>query len=1304
MGVAAAPSNSRRQSVPFSSSAEVPPALSPANRSATPLMVQGIANVQSSNDLAAAADPPVRHTSPLKGATKQAMKKAATLSYQLPDAETEIQRLTQLQESLGRDLSKVAAEERPESVVLADWLQRNGDLALADLNLGESERTIADLALDEVTGLGRYVMRGDLKAWMDRVTEMERDTAATAGEWNRDDEKEVDAEMLDQVKLNVMRDMKRRKKRQTGLLAQMSKHLGYISDGRDFTVDTSFVTDDLDQLARVAEYVEEWHDYILRHGHLHRQVQEEYAQRLADAEGKKRTIARGFQSAAHTTGVRLTEAQLAQVLTAFYEQKQPPQLAAGGKAKERLQRQVVQGLQKEEGVALAQEGKRLRLQREIDALKLQVHGLSAALAVYEDDPQRRQDLVENMEKTNHVVHTVAEVLSRQRVAALEQAMAQMRERFVVMQRSYDASTALVAELSARNATMATQLGALTAAWDTFQRVKLEQEAERARIHGGQASDMQRMTATLTDLIGSTVATFSRVSAAVQLRATASVTMSHAIAGLSGASHAAVQAAAAAPKPAEASAMTPTQMAMANMFSPTNRRGTVTSLGNSPSAVLQPLALGDPSPSALRVSFSFNEDAAHDASASLPPPLTITEPEEDALLPQQACQLATPRAGAVPPAVAAAAANWTRQTAQTYATLELKHLEVVQIDVALNACVQEWALKALGVPQLGEGAHLAVAELNNVCAATARRLAAEERDVQQLYAAVGGAQAGGPLPATHTDISSSPARRGSTKRSPRSFSINAAAGQSPLQGDVSASTHEHMMSSATPHVVWPPTPQPVKVLLQLPPAAAGAVSLMAPLTPASISVTPVANSSNESQQRQHLQFPAAGTTPGATPGAGAAPPLLSVAPHAVQLGLDGGEHAYVDAVVRKLDAVITELNAKQREVRFMRRLIRYLATCFSAMANGDYSDAVHGKMPAAKHDAKKKKQQGGASGSAASSAQHEDDDDSDDGSESGDGDDDETLSIARTRRGRVQKRGKRWPPRAAVAPDESYDLVWAEEVKILEDVFGQLRRVLCESEHREGAGNALISVLECVDIDRHQPLNATAAAAGRGQTKMLWPPKGDDFGTGSRRSSAQPDMTPKSADVRAEVVRRGSQVAESTSTAVSHVVRDTRLLLLDDEAAAKRARCHPGGASQLAVIRNSALDARIAAVTRRGHAERSSLGGVPSHPGSRASSVSGASVSGGSTIVELHKASSRRAMEALRSEAVSTPQRMAMLPTMATTPEPRSQTGDLLKKKKKAPGGSAARAAEDEAEEKQKMSLFEKQLRRDEQQRRAFNKL
>lgn len=455
------------------------------------------------------------------------LAKAATLSYKMPDAQSEIRRLDEMQRGLERELTKFRREPRPEHATLSDWLERNEDLSLADVNLGDSEVTIQAIARQDVTGLGRYAMRGDLRAWMDRVAQLHSSSATIAGEWSAEDARFIDQEVHNQVKKSVTKDLAKRKRAQVQLVQQICRHLHYISDGRDFSIDSQFVPDDLDQLRRLSEYVDDWHAFIERNGHPHKQAEAVVARRLAEEEAKRRQQQQGVMAAAQAAGVLLSDAQLDQVLVAFYEQKQPSTMLSK-KEKARIERNMVTTLKREEHLVGAYESRSDRLQERVHELTAEVERLNGVVRDYEENPRGRQDFVEGLEQANALTQTAAEALARRRIRECEALVANITAEFDALQQRYVAATERVVEMQRENTRMRASVDDLAKKWQNFQVLKRQQEEEMARIHGGRVSDLQRVMSTLSDVVGHTTVALATVLGASRERVCGGAALADAI--------------------------------------------------------------------------------------------------------------------------------------------------------------------------------------------------------------------------------------------------------------------------------------------------------------------------------------------------------------------------------------------------------------------------------------------------------------------------------------------------------------------------------------------------------------------------------------------------------------------------------------------------------------------------------------------------------------------------------------------------------------------------------------------------------
>jgi hypothetical protein len=455
---------------------------------------------------ATAASATITAAAPAVPAATLDFSKATTLSYQMPDARSEISRLQEVKRSLEKDLAKYRGPARSEPTSLGQWLKRNEDLSLADVNLGDSEMSIKTIAEEEVSGFGRYALRGDLKHWMDRVAAIESNIPVIAGDWTNEDKKAIEIELQEQVRKVVAADALKRRRQNIELIQGICKQLTYISDGRDFRIDSDFVVDDTEQLKRLAESVDDWNSHIERHGHPHKQTEAEIARKMAEAEAKRRRAELGIAAAGKTVGMELTDAQLDLVLAAFYDQRQPSTFLSK-KEKAKIEAAMVSEMKRASMIERAAMESVLRLKTRISEMEARETQLLLQLEAERSDPMRKRTTVDNLEHTNATIQTAAEVLARKRIREAEDVVASITLEFQSLLEAHRDSQVDAQQLAAQNGELKLRVAKIEDEWNHIQTLRIRHEEEMARVHGGRVSDLQRLVATLQEVFAITFNTF-----------------------------------------------------------------------------------------------------------------------------------------------------------------------------------------------------------------------------------------------------------------------------------------------------------------------------------------------------------------------------------------------------------------------------------------------------------------------------------------------------------------------------------------------------------------------------------------------------------------------------------------------------------------------------------------------------------------------------------------------------------------------------------------------------------------------------
>jgi hypothetical protein len=442
---------------------------------------------------------------------EEQLEKAATLSYQMPDATTEIRRLDDLQRTLDKELLRYRSIQRPHHAVLNDWLNRNEDLSLADVNLGDSDRTLRDVAGEELSGLGRYAMRGDLRLWMERVAQLDSAVGSIAGEWSVEDLRVIDEEMRAQTKRVVAKEAVQKSQQNVAVIQALCRNLRIISEGRDFNIDPEFTPDDAAQLQRLHEKVDDWRATVERNGHPTKLAEREIERRIAEAEEKRRGLAQSAVEAATSHGLHLSEAQLDQVLEAVYKEHQPSTFLSK-REKAAIEHQMAAAKANAEAIVAAAERARLRDKSRVEALQRQVEDLRDVIATYQSNPQVQREFVEGLERTNAQIEITAEVLARKRISECESVVAQHMSEYESLKVAFQEACKRVSNMHAENERCKSEIVTLRDAWRRVTQLQAQQDEELARIHGGQVSQLQRVVSTLADVVGVTVHALSKIAA------------------------------------------------------------------------------------------------------------------------------------------------------------------------------------------------------------------------------------------------------------------------------------------------------------------------------------------------------------------------------------------------------------------------------------------------------------------------------------------------------------------------------------------------------------------------------------------------------------------------------------------------------------------------------------------------------------------------------------------------------------------------------------------------------------------------
>jgi hypothetical protein len=470
---------------------------------------------------------------PLEPVVMSIEAKAHTLGYELPSAESEIRRLEDVQRSLRdeflgkrRNCAGRGAQDRQSN--LAGWLDRHPDTTLGDLDLASSPLPIKAVSLPagvpmgtvkgdtdidvDPLGLGRYGMRGDLKAWLDHVAELASTLKLDAGDWSAKDEKELDKALLEATRMVVSKDDERNAflcREHITTLLEMLSAIG----SRRFYVDVRTLPTH-EALDGLVVQVREWYSQFLKFGHAGRPIrkEEDESSKAVETEDdiRKRQLAGGIAAAAHSQHILLTQAQLDQVLAAFYNQSH----IVSKREKGRIERKLVESLTREDNLTanlkrankvLSEKVSSLQevLDRHLNAEKNGKGGVDATANALSE--LRRPAAVENM---NQMTQAMAEVLSKKRIREAEAKVASLTEAYNELKVHHEQNVSLVVRMQKENADLVAAVDEIQRLWESQMLAKAQQEEERRRMYGGLQSDQQFYQASLTALMNASLSTIS----------------------------------------------------------------------------------------------------------------------------------------------------------------------------------------------------------------------------------------------------------------------------------------------------------------------------------------------------------------------------------------------------------------------------------------------------------------------------------------------------------------------------------------------------------------------------------------------------------------------------------------------------------------------------------------------------------------------------------------------------------------------------------------------------------------------------
>ena len=454
--------------------------------------------------------------------------KAQTLGYELPSAESEIKRLEEVQRSLRDEFARKRRGKPEERSNLAGWLERHPDTTLGDLNLASSPMPIKALSIatgvptgtmidneveviPDALGVGRYAMRGDLRTWLDHVAELGDRLKLDAGDWNAQDEKELERALAETTKLvagkNDERNLFLCRESLTSLLEMLS-----VIGARRFYADVKAPLHEA--LDGLVVQVREWYAAFLKFGHGGRvatQRKEEEESRKTETEDdiRKRQLAVGIAAAAHSQHILLTQAQLDQVLAAFYHQSH----AVSRREKGRIERKLVESLTREDNVTANLQRMNRALQEKVSALQEAIERhLHPSGSTGEFDATanalnelRKPSAVENM---NQMTQAMAEVLSKKRIREAESKVASLTEAYTDLRNHHEQNVILVERMQKENKQLSDAVAHIQKLWDVQIQAKAQQEEERRRMYGGLQSDQQFYLSSLTTLMNASLSTVS----------------------------------------------------------------------------------------------------------------------------------------------------------------------------------------------------------------------------------------------------------------------------------------------------------------------------------------------------------------------------------------------------------------------------------------------------------------------------------------------------------------------------------------------------------------------------------------------------------------------------------------------------------------------------------------------------------------------------------------------------------------------------------------------------------------------------
>lgn len=500
--------------------------------------------------------------------------KAKTLGYQLPHADVEIQRIEELQRARRDEFLKKRQRKPVQQMTqLSYWLDRHSDSTLQDLGLadssvavrevllpkamsssqqegqtaatqgtqrtmeeifayedtplgvGESEvdrRTASAVGLKPMDGLGvsRYQIRGDLKQWLSRVEELNERMILDAGDFSREEEqhiqKALQSHIAQALNKTAARDeflMKQAVKSMCDTLETLTRKPFAVSSDKPVREQVQI----LDQL--ITDF---YSDVIKKGGLLFGRPPAEgegtTGGKKVESEGeiRKRQLAVGVAAAAQSQQILLTQAQLDQVLTAFYQQ----QLPSTKREKGRMERQLLQSLVREDNTTNGLRRRNKELTEEVEVLQETVKTLleeRASLLKQQTKtliptPTSQGGGPDALRSSNDVIQEMAEILAKKSVREAQQTAREECELKEASQRRCEELQRLAESQKTEIDTLQDKLRRLESMWEKQEEAKREQEEERRKLFGGMKSDQQYYQSTINKVLIHSAACIGRITA------------------------------------------------------------------------------------------------------------------------------------------------------------------------------------------------------------------------------------------------------------------------------------------------------------------------------------------------------------------------------------------------------------------------------------------------------------------------------------------------------------------------------------------------------------------------------------------------------------------------------------------------------------------------------------------------------------------------------------------------------------------------------------------------------------------------